>query len=242
MKWHLCLVITTFVISLSAKAESYDHNIQNPPLVEVLHSEDIHDSYRERRTANGLLVSLNAENFFPKNYLSTLDNAIYTDLYGKNAILIVGIELAYKYNFSLGSMTLGAGYGAGTIDSSASGDARTLEVTRPFGSVAYIMDALFNEPYVVPYAELKIWQIGVSETSSTDTYSANTGVGFTYSIGALFQLNALDSNTARGAIHEYGLENTYIDFYMAKYTQTQSAQDADTETDFNYGAGLRLEF
>ncbi len=242
MKWHLCLVILAIFTSYSAVAEEEETNFENPPLVEVVHPEDSLAPYRERRENHGVLFSLNSENFYPKNYLSTLDNVIYTDLYGETPIPIIGAELSYKYNFSLGSISFGVGYGVGTITSSISGDKRTLDITRPFGAVSYFMDNLFREPIVAPYVELKAWQIGVKETSSTDSFSATTEAGFTYSLGVLVQLNAFDEETSQGATHNYGLENTYLDVFMAKSTQTQSSEDADTESDFSFGAGIRLEF
>ncbi len=242
MKWHLCLVISVLITSLSARADEQHTTIHNPPLVEVYHAQDSLSPYKERRADHGFMISINSENFLPKNYISTLDNSIYTDLYEESPIAIMGVEFSYKYNFSMGSMGLGLGYGMGSISSNFSGEERELSITRPFGSATYIMDNLFSEPYVAPYAELKVWQISVEEKSPTDKFDAQTDMGFTYSVGALIQLNILDQDASEGATHNYGLENTYLDVFMAKTTQTQGSEDADTESDFSFGAGIRLEF
>lgn len=243
MKSHLCLVILALSIFGPAAHAQNEEIKDDTPLVEVYHDIQETGDYRDRRSSHGFMFSANYQGFLPKNYISTLDsNPIYTDAFGKKSISMIEFQLAYKYNFSLGALTFGLGYGTGSVESDLSGDKRSLEVTKPSASIGYIMDALFAEPYVAPYLQLQAWQMGIKEKSSTDDFNGDTKMGFDYTVGLLLQLNALDPSSAAAALNNTGLENTYLDVFVTKYTKTQSTADADTETDFNFGAGLRLEF
>lgn len=239
MKWHLCLVITCLLMASFAWAQE---GVTPPPLVEVYHDESSVAPYRERRATNGFMFSANYTGFLPKDYISTLDFVSYKDIFGKKPIPLVEVQLAYKYNFALGSITGGLGYGIGSLSADYSGAKRSISVNKPSVSLAYIMDALAPEPYLAPYLQFQAWQMHIKESSPTDSFEADTKIGFDYTLGALIQLNWLDAVSARSATRCCGLENTYLDLYVAKYTKTQGSVDADTETDFTYGGGLRLEF
>jgi hypothetical protein len=94
---------------------------------------------------------------------------------------------------------------------------------------------------------LNLWQMGLKETSfangaQTDSFSITTQMGYNYIVGFLFQLDWLDYDSAKTSTFDWGLENAFLDVYATQYAKTQSADDPNTETDWLYGAGLRLEY
>ncbi len=244
MKWHLCLVILIALMAggLRSKAVAADSPSHSPPLVQVERENNAVDLYEDRRTTHGFLFSVGYHNYTPKNYLSTLDLTVYSEIYGSSPIGMYEVQLSYKYNFDLGAMTAGLGYGSGSVSGTFNNTERTLSVTKPSLSIGYIADTLFSEPYFAPYFKVAVWQISVKESDGTQSFSGDTKMGFNYTIGALIQLNALDLDTSVYANKRFGLSNTYLDIFATQYTKTQDASDADTESELGYGAGLVFEF
>ncbi len=258
MKLHQCLVITLYTLILAFSSNVYaqesdtksEHNSAEEqsvdvetPYVEVYRDVDVFANYKDRRDNSGVLFSIDYHNLLPKSYLSTLDNSSFTDVYGENGVPMFEMQLAYKYNFSMGAIAIGAGYAMGTQTGvESNGKDATITITKPFLSATYIMDNIYEEPYIAPYGQVQMWQLGVQESSESNSFSGSTELGFSYAGGLLIQLNSIDADTARTSIKTMGLENTYLDLYAIKYMKSQSANDADTESELTWGAGLKLEF
>ncbi len=244
MKLHLSLRSKPLVellcfMALCALTPSWSFAIpEDTPLVEVHFPQDQLASYKNRREDHGAYFGIQYEVLKFKNYMSPIDNLMYSEVFGESEIPLMRANIDYKYNFSLGSIALGVDFGTGSVE----GGDRKLEVTKYGINAQYALDNIANEPYVVPYLGLNVWNINFSETSPTESFSGTTQMGFNYMIGALIQLNWLDYDTAKNASFTMGLENTYLDVYITQYMTTESPDDPNTETDFSYGAGLRLEF
>ncbi len=214
---------------------------EDQSLVEVSIPQDILSPYRERRGTNGMFFGLDYESLILKNFFSTSDGATYSDLFGSNAIGLIHLSVDYKFNFSLGALTIGGDIGMGSASGKVS--PRKLDVTKYGIGLKYVADALMPEPFVAPYVGLNIWKMGTKETvTSTESVSESTGIGYNYTIGLLVQLNWIDYDDARQATFNYGLENTYLDIYATQYAKTDSEADVNTATDILWGAGLKFEF
>jgi hypothetical protein len=71
--------------------------------------------------------------------------------------------------------------------------------------------------------------------------SGKTAVTTGYSLGALLLLDWLDPAAALNAVNS-GIENTYIDLYLAQLNTSNSEADPRLETAFNLGVGLKVEY
>lgn len=214
---------------------------EDQSLVEVRVQQDVLAPYLERRGKSGLLFGVDYEQLVLKNFFSTDDGASYSDLFGTDAIPLVHFSVDYKYNFSLGALAIGGDFGMGSVSGK---DSKKLDVTKYGIGVKYIADALMPEPYVAPYVGLNMWKIGTTDKNTTTgtSVSETTDIGYNYTVGIMIQLDWIDHDTAKQATFNYGLENTFLDIYATKYAKTNSESDINTETDFLWGAGLKLEF
>ena len=250
MKLHLSLRINLaallMVVSTSAFAQEeavvFEEEIQETPLVEVHLPEDTYLPYKERRGTHGAYFGVNYEGVDLKNYISTLDNKTYFQVFGTDPVPLLHVSIDYKYNTQIGAFSIGVDYGSGELSGSQTGTSRTLKLTRYGVGVKFTADTILDEPYVAPYVGINFWQMGISETSPTDSFSATTQMGYNYTVGALLQLDWIDYDSSKEGTFNWGLENTFIDVYATQYAKTSAAEDPNTATDLLYGAGLRLEF
>jgi hypothetical protein len=104
------------------------------------------------------------------------------------------------------------------------------------------MDNLMKEPYVAPYVGFSMYQMGLTDKSTTSTISETTPTSYAYTLGLLLQLDWLDYDVAKQATFNWGLENTYLDVFMSQYFAAGDETEANMETDPIWGVGLRLEF
>lgn len=217
---------------------------EETPLVEVKQRLSMDLPYKERRDRFGWLLSLGTENLFMADYVSLLDEHYYEDLFGDDDLSFFEVELGLKYNFQLGSLALAAGYGMGSITDNRIGEDRKLEISKPYLGLTYYMDTLMKEPYVVPYVGAQVWQMNIKEEAVTSAVqdSITTDFGFSFRVGLLFQLNWLDKESARSGYQDHHIQNTYFDIYVTQNTETQDDGDPNTSSDFNWGAGLKIEF
>jgi hypothetical protein len=225
--------------------------------VAVERSEDYTLPYRERRGKTGVLFSLNSEKVAISEFFSLLDDTHIDTAYGGNELSLLGLELGYEYNFSLGSVYLIGAYGSGKKSNTESGNSRTLELTKKSLSVGYAANVLFSEPWIVPYGQVGVHQFSVSEQKNALSDSSSTDMALNYRFGLLFQLNwiekSIDSSTHSEGLRSSGLENTFLDLYFTWYqpsanlfdpadpTGTASA-DPDLRSEGALGLALKMEF
>ncbi|MFZ4403001.1 MAG: hypothetical protein ACOYOK_02765 [Pseudobdellovibrionaceae bacterium] len=210
--------------------------------VEYESAPDASVSYKERRKNHGFVFSFGYDSYFPRNFISLLDNDLYENVYGKNDINFYQLQMGYKYNFMLGSFGVSAIYADGRANAINSIEDRKIIFEKYGIGASYWMDNLFSEPLVVPYGSIQGWVMDVTEKSKVDSFSGRTKTGLAFTVGALIQLNRLDEESARTAYMMWGLENAYLDIYAVQYENTESSSDPYLESDLNYGVGLKLEF
>lgn len=222
------------LFSLPTKAEDW---------VEVRTKDEVYESYRQRRGTHGWQFAVGQELFRPEGFASSIDGLSYDSAFGASDIPLLAFETGYKYNFAMGSLSALFGYGAGQIADSKAGELRTLKIEKMSAKGMLILDALMEEPYAAPYASFGVYRIGADESAATQalTFEGSTGIGTCLSAGLLIQLNWLEDDVSRASWLNSGMENTYLDVFMAQYGKT-SQDDPDFSTGMNWGAGLRIEF
>lgn len=240
----LTIVVCSIYSSAFAQENQNTETTNEPQLVEVELSQDTLAPYSERRARHGAYIGIDYEQLVLKNYLSTLEDRDYESLFGSDSIPLLRLNIDYKYNTDIAAIAVGIDFGKGSIsdDGGVAGQDRTLDVTKYGIGAKLVLDMLFSEPYVAPYVGINVWQMSLAEKNPTDSFSATTQMGFNYTIGLMLQLDWLDFDSGNTATFNWGLENTFLDVYGTQYTQTSSAEDPNTETNFLLGGGLRLEF
>lgn len=217
---------------------------KKPQLVEVELNQDFLAPYKERREDHGIYFSLSYESLKLKNFTSAMDGLSYDALFGESDIPLILIALDYKYNFSLGSVALGVQAGRGEVSRDKSGAERALAAGKYGVGLKYTVDYIMDEPYVAPYVGVNFWRLELEEKNKATNISVSetTQMGYNYTLGLLIQLNWIERDSAKTTTFNWGLENTFLDFYLTQYAKTTAEDDPNTETDLLLGAGLRVEF
>lgn len=237
----MCLAFFGCLFVLPTKASSPP----NPGLVEVRNNDAVFESYRERRSLNGLIFGISYENYRPKNFLSSIDSESYSSTFGSTPVTLGQFEVGYKLNFGPASIAASFEYGQGQVNGSElAGEERRLSIEKTALKATLFIDGIFEEPYVVPYAGISLWKFGIDEKIvRTDvSFSGKTQPGTSVDVGLLLQLNWIEPETARWALVRGGVENTYIDLFLRQYAKSSGSADPDTSSDMNWGVGLKVEF
>jgi len=242
-------VVETPIVEVPVETQSDEKNQvevrdEYVPLVDVKAAYTSTTPYRHRRDRWGWMFSVNGENTFFSDFTSGIDSAFYEDLFGTEDLTIANVELEFRYNFLLGGLSLSLNYGNGSIEDDRTGELRKLEITKTAAGLTLYFDTLMKEPYVVPYVGGQLWKMGLSETNATTEieYNKETSLGMAVKVGLLFQLNWLDPESALAGYQDNRIQNTYLDVFVTQYGETQGETDPNTATDFNWGAGLKVEF
>ena len=211
--------------------------------VEVLKFKN-YENYKERRTTNGFMMYLGSENLYFADYVSQHDQLLYEELWGNEDLTVPELNINYKFNFLLGSLTFGLGFGQGSLLDDRIGDERTIAIEKISASIQFLADNLMREPYFVPYVGASVFQFKISESvkSVEKTYEDTSDVGYSFTVGFLIQLNWIEKEVSKQAYLEHGLENTYLDFHWTKHENPNDDPKPNLESDINWGAGLRVEF
>lgn len=239
---RVCLVafisVATLLIAPLAQGQ------QENELVEVHIPAGATAPYQTKRGPWSVRFAVTSETLFFHSADSALYVATFEDIFGKSKVAINQIQLGPQWNTPIGSLGLDLIYGQGSIQDGRSGDRVTLSLQKKGAALMYSMDTLFAEPYFAPYASVQAFTFDHKETSGLDGHSVakSTALTSAYSAGIHFYLNWLDESASRRAYHEGGLVATMVDVYAIKYQTSTQASDTDLQTDWEYGAGLRLEF
>ena len=238
----LCIVLLVFGVNI-ARA---DENIAKGRVI-VESPIDSTLSYKKRRSTHGALFSVSTETFDPVDYQSQFGDVLISDIIGSETISLVGVELGYKYNVSVGSAAVLVGYSQG----GASSGSRGLQIKKKSLSFNVALDGILEEPWVVPYFQVGANEFEASEDKGSASTAASANISYGLRYGLLFQLDWIDKDARGDSAFSSGLENTFIDVYYATYVASSSAQDPNnlgSAGDPNLGStgqvgvGLKLEF
>lgn len=236
-------------------AETY-HPRKESGEISVEQKENPNEPYRMRRGRFGSVLSFNYEKFLPTDYYSLIQDKYYDEILGTTPISVFGAEFGIKYNFVMGSITALVGYAAGSVNDTSKGvDSMKISITKAAANFA--LDALMNEPWIVPYGQVGIHQFSWTESSlngssELEEESSTSNWNLSYKAGVMFQLNWLetmiDTTTHEQGLRSSGLENTFLDVFYSVYSRPQKIADGnndDGEADLSsaqLGVGLKLEF
>lgn len=222
-------------------------------LVETM--RDLTKPYKERRGKYGLVFSVNNEKFNPIDYYSIAQDRYYDEFSDQEAINVLGFEIGGKYNFSLGSLSLLAGYGSGSY-SNENQNINGITVNISKAALNFALDNITSEPWIVPYGQIGVHQIDWSEESTVGasilSESFYSNPNYHYKVGAMFQLNWIeawiDPESPTQALRSSGLENAFLDVFYTYYNQPNEIAEVageEGEADLSsgdIGFGLKLEF
>jgi outer membrane biosynthesis protein TonB len=196
--------------------------------------------YRERRGAITGIFGFEGGTYAPTNFISQeLTNQRYSTVYGSSASPNIELLFGAKYNFILGS--IGAQLGGGYFSANNQGQSATLTVNPITAGLVYSLDSIFKEPYVVPYLVGGMYTDFWKETAGGLTAQGRTGFGFFYTLGLLFQLDWLDTETHETGYKDFGLENTFL-FLEARSFQATNDLPIDFSTPLQISGGFKFEF
>lgn len=215
-------------------------NTQQEKQIFVDFEPDSFVPFKERRQDWGASFALSYTNLQPKKQKSKIDAEPYASTIDKN-ISVIGLSVGILYNFSLAALSGQVFFETGQEKSERSGVNRKLELKTVGTKLGLYFNNLFSEPYVVPYILGKVFLVDWAESKADDKKTGQNAYAVGSQIGALIQLNWLESDKGLNA-QKYGLENTYLDLYVHQNNTSNSTSDPDLETDFDYGLGLLLEF
>lgn len=260
IKYQLAFIVFCSAVFLAPKSHALvmgAFDIPNYPEGEVVleRPRDISKNYRERRGPHGFTFGLGAERFYPSNYRSILQDAYFDDIVGDTRVNLYNASLGYKYNFSLGSIGLIGNYAFGNIQGAVANVDRTVTMSRYGLALNYSMDALFDEPWLVPFVQVGAHQFNIQEKDASQSASATTLMAFNYRAGLMFQLdwieNLFDSSARIDRLNSSGIQNTFLEIYFSEHMASSNAidpADPSNEGDPNMystgeiGLGLKIEF
>lgn len=259
----LNLTLITLLIAPQVEAQTDSANPSGRVVVEQ--PEDFTAPYKQRRGPHAFLFGIHSENYYPFNYQSQFGsqaaagNQFVEDMIGLESIKLIGAELGYKWNVSIGSISGLFDYSMGAANGTGTNPDDRLEVSRVAFSLNAALDGLLNEPYIVPYGQVGVHQYQITEEQAVsgqiESRSGSSGPAFHYRYGLLFQIDwieaLMDPSAKVDRLHSSGLENTFIDVYYSEYMPSSGAQDAstygsegsiNTASSSEIGFGLKLEF
>ena len=256
------------IITLSFSAYSQDLNedqeISDNGTIIIETETDITKSYKERRGRHGALFSVFTEAFNPLSYVSGFENGgTIGDIIANSEIQLMGVELGYKYNVGPGSIAAVFSYSQGgatgqTVSGTVANPSALSFIKKSIGLNA-AADAITAEPWVVPYGQvsLNFFESHEEQVISSQSQSADAASGMMigYKLGALFQIDWIeslfDASAKEERLRSSSLENTFIDVYYATYLADSAAAETaesgqippiNLESDGQIGVGLKLEF
>ncbi len=234
LKLVFCLVVSPFAFAEEA------HNSTNG-LVEKEQEINYDRPYRDRRSLWGFVFALQSESGALSEYSSTLTNMTYSQMFG-GKFQTIELHLSAKLNTRLGSLSLGVGAGGGTVKDNRSGQDLALDLGKKSVSALFYLDTIFPEPYLVPYGGVVAvsWSANLKNSATNVISTSPVLVGS--QVGALIQLNWMESSVARNAYASSGVESTYLDVFLAQYPGSTSENSPNLKFVSSWGAGLRVEY
>lgn len=125
----------------------------------------------------------------------------------------VSFEGLISLSYNIGIFSAGLDFGL----MSASFD-RDVSVVQPKASVHIIADALFRNPYAVPYFKFGASQMTFNNSSSSDLPEIKSNLATFFAIGGMFSLDWFQKQLAMDAYFGYGLDTTYLVIEYESFT------------------------
>lgn len=200
--------------------------------------------FRDRRGDWGNQFSIGYSSYTPTQYASEFSAFDYDTAYGNSSDFpLVEVQYTFKRNFNWGSLGGEFGVGLYSNDSDVVGIEGKLQLIPVRLGAVLILDGLFRVPYIAPYLSGGAYTMVFEESQSGDnTFSGNTQVAPYFAFGSQFNLDWLDSKTARQGYEDYGIQATFLYVEGRKFFASDAPRDRNFENDIEPNAGLRVEF
>lgn len=239
-----CKLLLALTLSILARSEGRadEAAAESDNLVEIEFPASELVAYKNRRRSSVFTAALQYEPVPFSGYTSQLTGDSYATLFGKTGLPLVSIQFGYKLNIPLIGVELAALYGTGALNDSRSGQRTGLTLSKMGGKASIYIDGLFPENYLVPYGSLQFVQWNVGQKNEVDSLNKSTGWTTGMQGGLLIALNWMDKRSALQAYNDGGLNDSYFDVFMSKYSAPKGEGDPVLESDFAIGGGFRLEF
>lgn len=243
---NYCRALTLVCLSLLATLAFEKKAIAaiDSNLVEVHSAASADDSYIKRRGDWSFRFAATSDIVAFKEAESAYYVLTFEEAFGTSKMAINQVSFGPQWNTKIGSIGMDFIAGQGSIDDGRSGDKITLEVVKKGIGFMYTIDTIFSEPIIAPFASIQFINFDYTEKGRTGNYSisGSTALSSVFTLGTHLSLNWLDESAARRAYAESGLVATMVDIYAVKYQTSTKSTDADFQTTWELGAGLRLEF
>jgi hypothetical protein len=149
-----------------------------------------------------------------------------------------GFEVLFGISYNLNVFSMGLDFGVLT----ASYD-KDVNLLQPKANLHIMADALFKNPYFVPYFKLGGSKMEFSNAKSSDVSDVKTDLSIYYAVGGMMSLDWFQKTLAMDAYFGYGLDTTYL---VLEYENFSSiATEITGLTDIkqsNIKVGLQLVF
>lgn len=241
-------VETETPVQTASDAESeeiVDERAGNKPIQKKLCNcrFDSNVAYLDRRSRFSGFIGFQSGGYSPTNYNPDFASETFADYYGAKSGPLVELVFGFKLNFLLGSIGphITAGYYSANKAQDGNDSFATLTaIPVTFGGIL-ALDALFGEPYLVPYAVAGGYTVFYSEKQEGLSVDGNSPFAPFVALGAMLQLDWIDKEAHKSAYEDFGLENTFL---FVEGRTFLSAADAvpDFSTPLQINGGLRIEF
>lgn len=195
--------------------------------------------YKERRGSWGSFYGVQAGTYAPTRYQPDYSAQNYDQYYGSPGMPLT--ELVFGFKKHAGPISLGLQFSGGIFNEANDSTGAALSLYPVTGALLLAFDAIGSEPYVVPYGMFGGYTVFYKESVGGLSVQGNTPVATFFAGGLMFQLNAMDLETAREAYEEYGLENTFV-YVEARQFMASAQATPDMSTNLHFQGGFKLEF
>ena len=198
--------------------------------------------YAERRGDWGAIVGAAYSTYNPLNYMSAFLAQDFNTVYGTANQPLIELQVVVKRNFKIGSIGIELAGGYYQTNSATTLIDSSLSFTEGRVGAILILDTLFSQPYVAPYASVGAYLMNWSEQMGSNTFNGNTQLAPYFTLGVQATLDWIDKDGARLAYTEGGIQSTFVFLEVRSYMVSTNKTDEDFSANFAPTGGLRLEF
>ena len=201
--------------------------------------------FNERRPKWTSVVSLFYSRYNPLEYVSDQapTQGTLEQYFQDPETPLSGVNFDIKRNLAWASFFLQIG--VGSYYNSAR-DGASLTLTPIMTGLGLALDALFREPYVVPYGLVGGYTMFFREApNGSASVNGNTSPAPFFALGLKVQLDWMDEHSDLSGFNESGLENTFIYGEVRNFLSSGSRKfdfRTPTKDPYQLTAGLSLEF
>lgn len=200
--------------------------------------------YLERRPKWGTTFSVGYSSYEPIFYEPDFVTMDAEELYSTPDTPLIEIKLGVKRNAGFGSIggELGIGIYTNNSDVEATIVESSLEIIPLTLAATITLDAFGKEPMFAPFVTGGFYTMLFKEEADTRSVNGNTQAAPFVGAGVNFLLDWLDRQAARRAYTDSGVQASYLYASVNTFMESSGENDKDFSNEFNWAAGLKVEF